>query len=72
MREALLLGFFSYLPAITVTLLVYSQAGAATNLPIEMTAERAAVVLGLTLFMCCSSAGLAIRKLRSAQPAEIF
>jgi len=72
MREAILLGLFGYLPAVAVTLVVYAQAGAATNLPIEMTIVRAAVVLGLTLFMCCSSAGLAIRKLRSAEPAEIF
>ena len=72
MREAVLLGLFSYLPAVALTLVVYAQAGAATNLPIEMNIVRAAAVLGLTLFMCCSSAGLAVRKLRSAQPAEIF
>jgi putative ABC transport system permease protein len=55
-----------------MTLLLYRQAGAATNLPIHMTLERAASVFALTLFMCCASAALAIRKLRSAQPAEIF
>jgi putative ABC transport system permease protein len=72
MREAILLCVLGYLPAVGVTWLLYQQAAAATNLPIAMTVERAATVFGLTLFMCCASAGLAIRKLRSAQPAEIF
>jgi putative ABC transport system permease protein len=72
MRQALLLGLIGYTPAIAVTFLLYEQAGGATNLPIEMTPERAVGVLALTLAMCCSSALLAIRKLRSAEPAEIF
>jgi len=72
LREAVLLACLSYVPAMFVTLFVYGQAGAATNLPIAMTTERALTVLLLTIVMCCTSAGLAIRKLRSAQPAEIF
>ena len=72
MREAILLACLAYLPAICLTMFVYVQAGAATNLPIFMTLERAITVFLLTVVMCCSSAGVAIRKLRSAQPAEIF
>ena len=72
MRQAVLLGLFGYLPAIGVTWLLYQQAGEATNLPLEMTVDRAASVLALTVLMCCASAALAIRKLRSAEPAEIF
>lgn len=72
LREATLLAILSYVPAFALTLLVYQQAGAATRLPVAMNVERAVVVFGLTLFMCCASAALAIRKLRSAQPAEIF
>jgi len=72
MREAVLLAILGYLPAIAMTLLVYRHAGAATNLTIEMTTLRASMVLGLTVFMCCASAALAIRKLKSAEPAEIF
>ena len=72
MREAVLLACLAYLPAILLTLFVYGQAGAATNLPIAMTLDRAVTVFLLTVAMCCTSAGLAIRKLRSAQPAEIF
>ncbi len=72
MRQAILLGIFAYIPAFGFSLVLYEQAGAATNLPIVMTSDRAALVFALTLFMCCTSAALAIRKLRSAQPAEIF
>ncbi len=72
LREATLLAVFSYVPAFVLSMLIYQQAGAATHLPVAMNAPRALVVFGLTLFMCCASAALAIRKLRSAQPAEIF
>jgi putative ABC transport system permease protein len=72
MRQAVLLGLFGFVPALGITWILYEQAGAATNLPLEMTLPRAVVVLGLTLSMCCASAALALRKLRSAEPAEIF
>jgi putative ABC transport system permease protein len=72
MREAAILAVLGYLPAVLVTSIIYAQAGAATHLPIELTLPRAAGVLALTLVMCCGSAALAIRKLRSADPAEIY
>jgi putative ABC transport system permease protein len=70
--EATLLAVFSFIPAFALSLLIYQQAGEATHLPIAMNPVRAVLVFGLTLFMCCASAALAIRKLRAAQPAEIF
>jgi len=72
LREATLLAIFAYVPALALSLVVYQQAGEATHLPVAMTLERALMVFALTLFMCCASAALAIRKLRSAEPAEIF
>jgi putative ABC transport system permease protein len=72
MREAALLAILGYVPAISVTWLIYSQAAAATHLPIAFTTERILGVLALTLFMCCASAALAIRKLKSAEPADIY
>ncbi len=72
LREALLLAVFGYIPALGVTWLVYREAGAATNLPMMMTLPRASMVLGLTAVMCCVSAFIAIRKLRAAEPAEVF
>ena len=53
-------------------MLVYGQASGATNLPMEMTPERGAQVLLLTIVMCAGSGLLALRKLRAADPAEVF
>ena len=37
-----------------------------------LTADTAAFVLLLTVTMCCLSGAIALRKVRSADPAEIF
>ena len=72
LREAALLATLGFLPGVAATLWLYGHAGAATRLPIEMSAERMAVVLALAVAMCCVSGVLAIRKLRSADPASVF
>ena len=72
LREAAILAVLGYLPALALTYGIYDAAATATHLPIAFTEERLAGVLALTLAMCCASASLAIRKLRSAQPAEIY
>jgi putative ABC transport system permease protein len=51
---------------------LYALARQATGLPIVMTVSRVVMVFGLTLLMCGGSALLAIRKLRSADPADAF
>ena len=72
MREAALLAVLGYVPALLLAAALYEQAGAATHLPIRLTVARSAGVFALTVFMCCGSAALAIRKLRSAEPAEVY
>ena len=72
LSEALLLAVFGFLPGLGLSLLVYDQASAATNLPLEMTEMRILLVFGLTAAMCAGSALLALRKLRAADPAEVF
>ncbi|PYR74708.1 MAG: ABC transporter, partial [Acidobacteria bacterium] len=42
------------------------------HVPVEMTLARALGVFGLTVFMCVASGSIAMRKLTSADPAEIF
>ena len=44
----------------------------ATNLPLELTLDKAGIVFGLTLVMCAIAGLLAMRKVRSADPAEVF
>jgi putative ABC transport system permease protein len=72
LSEAAVLAVIGFVPGILLSLLVYTQASEATNLPVVMTAERAVLVLLLTIAMCAGSGLLAMRKLRSADPAEVF
>jgi putative ABC transport system permease protein len=51
---------------------VYAIARNATMLPLRETPGHAALVYTLTVVMCCASGGLAMRRLRDADPAEIF
>jgi putative ABC transport system permease protein len=71
-QEAILLAALGYLPGILITVGLYRVAGDATKLPLEMTAPLAGSVLALAVIMCCVSGGIALRKIRSADPAEIF
>jgi putative ABC transport system permease protein len=72
LQEALLLACLGYLPGWLFTMLMYQKAKEATLLPIFMSFERAITVLILTIIMCFISGAIAVRKLRSADPADIF
>ena len=52
--------------------LVFSRGADATRLPLEMSVQSALGVFLLTVGMCAVSGILALRKLRAADPAEIF
>jgi putative ABC transport system permease protein len=43
-----------------------------TGQPMILSPGRASLVLGLTVVMCMLSAFLSVRKLRTADPAEVF
>ena len=54
-------------------LIVVRESGRATViLPLVLTPARAGVVLLLTVLMCSASGVLTVRKLRSADPADLF
>ena len=72
LAEAVILAVLGFIPGYFCSLLVYTQAREATNLPVIMTTERGLMVLALIVVMCGVSALLAMRKLRSADPAEVF
>ena len=72
LSESILLALIGFVPGLGISLLVYTQASDATNLPLLMTPERGLQVLLLTVAMCAGSGLLALRKLRSADPAEVF
>jgi putative ABC transport system permease protein len=71
-QEAFILAIIGYIPGFTFALLMYKVARDATLLPILMTLERAITLLTLTVLMCLISGAIAIRKLSSADPADIF
>jgi putative ABC transport system permease protein len=71
-QEAVILAVLGFLPGLLVCLGLYRLAGDATRLPLEMTLERGAFVMILTIAMCCVSGAIALRKIRSADPADVF
>ncbi|MBI4780317.1 MAG: FtsX-like permease family protein [Oscillatoriophycideae cyanobacterium NC_groundwater_1537_Pr4_S-0.65um_50_18] len=71
-QEALILAILGYLPGSAIATGLYALTRGATNLPLFMTLERATTVFVLTLVMCTASGAIATRKLRSADPADIF
>lgn len=71
-RQALILTVLGFPPGLLIAALLYALTFRATMLPIEMTTGRVLAVLLMTVGMCTVSALFALRKLRSADPAEIF
>ncbi len=71
-QEALILAVLGFIPGYGIAAILYSLTRGATNLPLFMTLGRITLVFMLTLIMCLISGAIATRKLRSADPADIF
>ncbi|MHC5597983.1 MAG: ABC transporter permease DevC [Nostoc sp.] len=71
-QQALILAILGYIPGFITSVLLYAFAEDATKLPIVMTTNNALIVLISTVLMCITSGALAINKLRSADPGDIF
>ena len=71
-QQAVILAVLGFVPGIAVAFWLYRVAGAATQLPMYITPERALSVLGLTIVMCALSGLMALRRVRAADPADIF
>ena len=72
LEEALVLGVLGFVPGIVGALVFYEGLAAAANIPIFMTSGRAVAVFVGTLASCAVSGVLAMRRLRGADPAELF
>jgi putative ABC transport system permease protein len=70
--QAVFLSVAGYAVGLLASLALYEVTRRATHLPVEMTAQRMALVLALAVGMCVGSGLLAVRKLRTADPAELF
>jgi putative ABC transport system permease protein len=71
-QEALFLAILGFIPGLILSFGLYQLASTATMLPIFMKLERAITVWILTAIMCSFSGAIAMRKLRSADPADVF
>ncbi|MGY3021131.1 putative ABC transport system permease protein [Thermostichus sp. OS-CIW-17] len=71
-QEAILLAGLGYIPAFALAVLLYDLTANATLLPIAMTFNRAVLVLLMAVSMCFISGAIAVRRLRAADPADIF
>ncbi len=72
MQEALIMSLLGFLPGMLLSMGLYQITFAATLLPIAMKIDRAVFVLTLTIIMCSFSGLVAMRKLQSADPADVF
>ena len=70
--QALLLSVLGYFPGFVLALGLYRVATNAIQMQFEMTLQRAVLVFCLTIVMCCLSAMMAINRIRTADPAEVF
>lgn len=71
-HQAMLLSGLGYLPGFFLAIVLYRVATNAIQMQFEMTLVRAVLVFGLTVVMCCLSALMAMRRIRTADPAEVF
>jgi putative ABC transport system permease protein len=72
LEEALILGAIGFVPGIALAQLFYDGLVRSANVPVFMTTERAVTVFIGTLVACSVSGILAIRRLRTVDPAELF
>lgn len=71
-QEALILAVLGFIPSFFLGVGLYHLTQAATLLPIGMTTSRAISVFILTVIMCTASGAIAMRKLQTADPADVF
>ncbi len=71
-QEGILLAILGFGPGIGCALGVYALLGHLTRIPVFLTLEIGLQVFVATVVMCLVSAAVAIRKLQSADPADVF
>jgi putative ABC transport system permease protein len=71
-EQAVLLGFIGFIPGSLFAMLIYKLMSMATGLPVSMDGPRLVIVLLGTIIACMISGFIATRRLKSADPAELF
>lgn len=71
-EEAAILAILGFIPGVIIALAIYHGISTATGLPVAMDFARAIIVFLGTITACTISGALATRRLKSADPAELF
>jgi putative ABC transport system permease protein len=71
-HQAMIFSVLGFVPAVIWALVLYALLRSQALLPVTMEWSRIGFVFALTATMCFSATFLAIRKLRGADPAELF
>ena len=71
-QESLILAALGFIPGTAIALGIYRITNLATMLPMAMDLGRIVFVFVLTAIMSSFSAAMAVRKLQTADPADIF
>ena len=71
-QQAVILAGLGFVPGALACIWLYRVVGGATRLPMVLGWERAVSVLALTVAMCAISGMIALRKVRSLDPADVF
>jgi putative ABC transport system permease protein len=72
LQQSVLLAVLGFVPGVIISLALYALTSYVAELPIKMNVSRIATVFTLALAMCCVAGLVAIRKVRTAEPAELF
>lgn len=70
--SALILACIGFVPGYLVSLVLYRMTESVTFIPMPMPLSKMVSVYGMILAMCTISGALAMRKMRSANPADMF
>ncbi|OIP77958.1 MAG: peptide ABC transporter permease [Oscillatoriales cyanobacterium CG2_30_44_21] len=70
-QEAFVLSILGFIPGLVISFGLYNLTKNATLLPLYIW-DKAIPVMLLTIFMCIISGAISLRKVQSADPAEIF
>jgi len=72
LAQAVYLSALGYLAALVLTLGLYDLTSRLANIELAMNGERMIAVFALALGMCAASGWIASRKVREADPADLF
>ena len=72
MSEAFILAIIGFIPGLILSTWLYHWVGGATFLPLTMYPARGLTVFAMIFTMCALAGLLAMRKLRDANPADMF